>query len=500
MNLADERLKELGNPSLTEGECALLRCQAAADLIHRGQYEAASEVLGGLWQGIGRRPNVEGLDERTTAEVLHQAGALSGWLGASRQAQGAQDAAKDLLSESAALFERVGETAKAAFARSDLALCYWREGAYDEARVLLTRASDELADTDAERRAIILLRLITVECAAGRLHNALDLLKESGSVLSGSENHGLRGSFHNLHAVTLRRLGALEGHGDYYDRAIIEYTAAVYYYEQARHERYAASIENNLAFLLYKLGRYADAHEHLDRAQSVLARLRDEGTLAQVDETRARVLVAEKHYREAARVIEGAIKRLELGGESALLADALTLQGVVWARLGGYESSLNIMRRAVGVAEQAGALSNAGLAALTLVEEHGAHRSTTDEELYDFYRRADRLLKGTQNAEELARLRACARLVMRRLAGVQFGEKNFTLFSAVQELEAKLIWQALDEAGGSVTRAANILGIRHQTLSSMLNTRHKRLLSKRTPPEKRLKSIIKIPKNKPPES
>jgi hypothetical protein len=90
MTLADERLKELDNPSLTTDERALLRCQVAADFIHRGQYEAASEALGELWRGIGERPNVEGLGERATAEVLLQAGALSGWMGASRQAVGAQ--------------------------------------------------------------------------------------------------------------------------------------------------------------------------------------------------------------------------------------------------------------------------------------------------------------------------------------------------------------------------------------------------------------------------
>jgi DNA-binding NtrC family response regulator len=104
------------------------------------------------------------------------------------------------------------------------------------------------------------------------------------------------------------------------------------------------------------------------------------------------------------------------------------------------------------------------------------------------------LLKGTQNAEELARLRACARVLMRRLAGAQFGGKNFSLFGAVQELEAKLIGQALEESGGSVTRAAKLLGVRHQTLTSMLQTRHKGLQEKRTPAKKRLRSIIKKPK------
>ncbi len=61
MNLADERLRELDNPSLTENERALLRCRVAADLIHAGQYEKAREALGELWRGVGERPDVKKL-------------------------------------------------------------------------------------------------------------------------------------------------------------------------------------------------------------------------------------------------------------------------------------------------------------------------------------------------------------------------------------------------------------------------------------------------------
>src|SRR5437763_7643943 len=106
MTLADESLKELDNPSLATDERALIRCRVGADFIHAGQYEAAREALGELWKGTGERPNMEGLGERTAAEVLLQAGVLSGWLG---KEKGAQEAAKDLISESAALFERLGE-------------------------------------------------------------------------------------------------------------------------------------------------------------------------------------------------------------------------------------------------------------------------------------------------------------------------------------------------------------------------------------------------------
>src|SRR3712207_5632174 len=122
MNLTDERLRELDNPSLTENERALIRCRVAGDLTHKGQHDCAREALGELWRGIGERPNLEGLSESTAAEVLLQVGALSGWLGASRQVTGSQSAAKDLISESAALFERLGQTSRAALARSDLAL------------------------------------------------------------------------------------------------------------------------------------------------------------------------------------------------------------------------------------------------------------------------------------------------------------------------------------------------------------------------------------------
>jgi tetratricopeptide (TPR) repeat protein len=260
--------------------------------------------------------------------------------------------------------------------------------------------------------------------------------------------------------------------------------------EQEGHEQYSESTENNLAFLLYKLGRYRDAHAHLDRAQAVLTRIKDAGTLAQVDETRARVLVAERRYRDAERVLAGAVQTLEQGDKAALLAEALTVQGVVWARLWLYEESINVLRRAAELAESAGAQASAGLAVVTLIEEHGVTWRLYPDEVYE----AERLLKDSQEAEDAARLKVCARIVMKRLTTVQFGDKNFTFHGAVHEFEANLIQRALEESGGSVTKAARLLGLTHQTLGSILNTRHKKLTQKRKPVRKRLKSIIKEPK------
>jgi tetratricopeptide (TPR) repeat protein len=489
----DVHPRELDHPAPTpEAATALRRCRAAEDLVRRGQHEAAREALGGLWRGVGVRPDVAGLDEGTAAEVLLQVGALSGRLGASRRVQGAQAAAKELLGESAALFEMLGRGARAALARSDLALCCWREGSYEEARQLYAQAFDELGD--AAQRARVLLRRVTVECSAKRYDDALLLLKRHAQLFGEGAGHDLRGSFHAHTALVLRHLGTGAGNAGYFDRAIIEYTAAIFHYEQAPHERHLASNENNLALLLYRLGRHADAHEHLDRAQAILTRLKDLGALAQVDETRARVFAAEGRHRDAERVLAAAVKTLERGDESARLAEALTVQGVVMARLCDYEGSLGVLRRAAALAETAGAPAGAAQALLALIEEHGATPRLRPDEVYDAYVRADGLLGETQDAEEAARLRACALVTMKRLKIPQVGDEGFTLPDVLREFEARFIERALGESGGSLVAAARLLGITHQTLNSVLNTRHRRLSARRKPPQKRRKVTAKSPR------
>jgi tetratricopeptide (TPR) repeat protein len=424
------------------------------------------------------------------AEVLLQCGVLTGWLGSARTVSGVQEQAKDLISEALRIFQFEGRYEKVSEAQYELGMCYWRLGSFDEARVVMREALRPLKDIDVELKAKILIRRTVVEIWENRYYEALTILREAEPVFE-FVNDALKGRWHGQMGLVLIRLAGVEGNNDYADRAIIEFTAAIFHYEQAGHKRYCATNLNNLAMTLHKLGRYSEAHESLDRAQLIFTRLKDSGNLAQVDETRARVLVAEGKYREANRVVTGVVQTLDKSGELALLADALTVQGVVCARLGSFDTSLNILRQAFRISQESGALTSAGLAALTLIEEHGARR-LSETELYDLYRRADELLRTTQDAEDIARLRACARVVVRRVSGARLHDKNFTLQGAIYDLESKFIEQALDEAEGSVTHAAKLLGMRYQSLSNLLNTKHKRLLKKRTPVKKRRRSIVRM--------
>lgn len=493
MTLAEERLSQLGNHSLTGEGRALLRCQVAAEFIHAGQYEAAVEALGELWPGVGERPDVEGMAPAVAAEVLLQCGTLAGLLGGARNVPGAQEKAKDLLTEAAREFLSRGNHRKASEAQAELGACYWRSGAHDDARVIMREALRHLTESDVELKAKIHIRRTLIEISENRYHAALGILKEAEPVFE-SASDALKGKWHGQKALVLDMLATAQGDAELFDNAVIEYTAAIYHYELAKHERYCAGNLNNLAMLLNKLGRYEEAHEQLDRAGRIFNKLNDAGNLAQVDETRARVLLAERKYGEADRTLAAAVGTFERGGESALLADALTLQGVVRARLGDYDGSAAVLRRAADMAEGLGAQSDAGLALLTFIEEHGERRAVAPDELYGAYLKADQFLEETQDPEDAARLRACARVVMRRLAGVRLHDKGFSFYGAVHELEARLIEQALEETAGSVVGAARLLGLKHQTFTSMLQTRHQELLGKRKPQVKRRRSIIKRPK------
>jgi len=501
MTLADSLLRQLDDPTLSHDERALIRCELAADFEHRGQYEAARDALGELWRGVGQRPALAGLTERTTAEVLLRAGALSGWLASAAQDQEGQRAAKELISESITRFEALGELTRASAAQSDLGFIYWREAAFDEARAIYSDALKRLAgEDDPELRAKILIRCVLVESCSGRYNESLRILTESTKLFEESVNHALKGKFHNELGLVLRKLGTAERRPDYTDRAIIEYTAAAFHFEEAGHTSYRARAENNLGFLLYTVGRYDDAHGHLNNARILFISVKDKGSVAQVDETRARVLLAEGRAKEAERAVREAVRVLAKGGEQSLYAEALTTQGRVLAKLGNFPESRNTLRKAAGIAEAAGAVEDAGRALLVLLEEHGA--SLNEREFLESYRRADKLLAGTQDAETIARLRACAaRVVDARLAALpprryrstaEFWA-GFNLPEKVHAYEARYIRRALIDAKGVVTHAARLLGWDyHGTLQSMLDKggRHHDLSHLRTPQEKRKKSLI----------
>src|SRR5881227_1350997 len=180
MTLTSE-LTALRNQSrdLPIDERAELACHAAKRFEKIGEYDAAYEALSEFWPDRTQSPNVEALAESTKAEVLLRTGALAGWLGAADQTEGSQETAKDLITKSIEIFESRSEIQRVAEARGELALCYWREGAFQEARDTLASALGHLTEENAELRAVLLIRAGIVEMDSERLYESLRFFNEA---------------------------------------------------------------------------------------------------------------------------------------------------------------------------------------------------------------------------------------------------------------------------------------------------------------------------------
>lgn len=499
-------------------ERAQLLCARAKELEEAGEFEDARGAISEFWQRIGERPQVEGLDEIARAEVLLRAGALSGWIGSARQISGAQEVAKDLISESAGAFEKLGLVERIAEARIDLAICYWREGAFDEARITLDDALLRLGDLDSEQRLRAFLNKAIVEEVSNRYREALRLHREAAPLFEVSRNHALKGKFHNEYALVLKNLGLAEHRDDYLDRALIEFSAASFHFEQASHKRFQGVVENNLGFLFVQLGRFQDAQEHLSRARAVAEALKDQGLVAQFADTRARAFIAQGQFSRAETIARSSVKALEEGDQLSMLAEALTTHGTALARLGSYSKAHASLEKAIRVALSAGDPGSGGVAALSMAEELANHLPFT--ELLAYYRMAESELVNSRNPEILNRLGKCAKLLLltqslpaaedvsrvasrsngsgpshSQLSSEQADPPTFSLEASLEEqvlrYEGELIKRALETADGGVTRAARLLGVTHQGLAFILNGRQKNLLPSRKPAKPRRRSIIR---------
>jgi tetratricopeptide (TPR) repeat protein len=497
MNLTNQLLAQIDNPDIDHNERTRLRCQLAKKLEELGNYDGAREAMGDLWHGVGYTPILDGLDKGPAAEVLLRVGVLTGWIGSCRQIEGSQELAKNLITKSIEFFELLHDPEKIAEAQMELGHCYWREGAFNEARDFLKEALARLSDNAREIKAITLSRLATVERAATRLNDALSILNQAVPLIQIGDNDTLKGKLHNQLATVLENIARAERREDYIDHALIEYAAASFHFEQAGHRRYQGCVENNLGFLFCTLGRFAEAHEHLDRAQALFTSLKDASRLAGVDETRARVFLAEGRVADAEKLVRSAVQLLEKGGHQSLFAEALRTHGTALARLGRYEQAEGKLQRAIEVAQEAGDGEGAGQAALTMIEELGAELSS--EVLSATYERAAELLGNSQHPGIIARLNKCSQRVLHLLVScpTQIDWSGFSLRDAVRRYERRFIERALQESKGSVTRAARLLGLKHQTLIALMKSRHRDLMAARKPISRRRRSIIRNWDNSP---
>ena len=398
--------KNVGDPPLTRSEQVLACCAIAREKLEAGDYDSGCAALASWWT-LGEWPSHEGLSDSATAELLLIAGTLSGWVASSQRIAGGRKPAEALLSGSIAIFEQLGETKRAAEGRIELACSYYHQGAFDLARTILLSALQCLSDNERELRSVGLIRLAVVERLAGRLHDALAQLEQATPLLDSAD--WPRGRFHLEVANTLKDLGLAEEEKTFFERAFDHYRQALSHFKQIGNHRYTAIVENNYGLLLSSLKRFDEACVHLDRARRLFEMLRDNVRRAQVDETLAQLYLASEQYALAEEAINLSVDTLEISGEEAFFAEALTTRGIVLCRLGRKHEAKPNFERAQRVAERCGDYEAAGKALLILIEE--MCDQLADDERREIGAQANQLLANSQQHATRERLKKCLEMI-----------------------------------------------------------------------------------------
>lgn len=335
-------------------------CDRAKELEDSGEYLKATRAMGQWWQGVGVRPDMGDELASKKAAILSRVGALSGWLGSTQQVPGSQEKAKDLISEGANLFESIGFQQDWAEARSDLAVCYWREGAFDEARVILQDVLGSSFTFSSELKGKILLRLVTVEISSKHFETAFVLINQIASLLKDKENPLLLGKYYFYRAFTSRSQGEDQNSRDLLLSAVSDYQQAGVYYEKAKHYIYVANTETNLGNVHRLLNDYKNAHSHFDRAIYLYIKFKDKAHAAQVYECKAQTLLAENQLRDAEKAARTSVAMVRTGDEKSMLAESLTTLGIILSRKGNLKEAIESFEKAKGTALRVGDKESAG--------------------------------------------------------------------------------------------------------------------------------------------
>ena len=392
---------------MTQSGRVLETCLVARQKFQVGDYDAGCALLDPWW-ALGEWPNQNGLTQLAAAELLLIAGSLTNAVARAKRLGGGQRMAEALISGAVSLFDHAGEKQRSLEARIELACCYYHQGLFELAHSCLTSSASQLKEEDVELRAVALIRLAIVERHSGRLQEALGVLKQA-SRLEQQMTCWTQGRFKTEMANTLKDFGVAEGSNAYSVEALLHYEQAAQLFEQMGNLRYAAAVENNRGLLLLSLQRFSQAKSHLQRARKLFARLGDGVGCAQVADTLAQLYLASEKYNDADNEIHFAVNALETSGEDALLAEALTTQGLIKSRLGHRQEAKPILERARRVAERCGDREGAGRALLILIEE--MCDQLPDDERREIGAQANQLLANSQQLATRERLRKCLDMI-----------------------------------------------------------------------------------------
>lgn len=284
------------------------------DLAVCARYDEAIELLGSYWPGLAVEPAA------CEPGVMYSIGVLNTNLGFSEQNPRAQEVAKDCFSRAS----RGLKGDERDQCDMSLAIAYWRSGDEEEALIQFTQILER--PLSPENRFRGLHGCAVVLGSLGRHKEEAEYLAKARPFLD-EVSIAFRGRFHLEAAMNNRRLG-----GDL-NQSITDYRTALICFKQVKAEILEASVHNNLCAVYIDLKDFHQAHDHVEKAIEITARLGDKGRLAQCHDEQARIFLAQGQPKRAAQCAHDSIQLIS-GPVCGWAIDSRITYGTALARIG----------------------------------------------------------------------------------------------------------------------------------------------------------------------
>lgn len=194
------------------------------------------------------------------------------------------------------------------------AVTLYRAGKLTEARSLILSLFS-VAQTDDERLALF-NNWAMIERGMKNHTDAFSIYAWAGHLLDESVTDFQKGNYYFGRAVNYEETGEP-------GKALIDYSAARFYYEEGKHFTYLRSVENNTAWIIYKAGKPDEALSYLRSARKCLEGYGEPARAAEIDNTIAEILSDIGEQKTAFESVSKSILALSSPAEKLALSKSI---------------------------------------------------------------------------------------------------------------------------------------------------------------------------------
>lgn len=376
--------------------------------------ETVQSKISSVWTDFEKDPELSGIDELTSADLLQVCGSFLILHGNFRGLKDSQIHARNLLTKAIEIFEDHELYEKAAKAKLYFGYSYFNTDEVNEFDTIYDLLEEE-AKNQKWQEILLLARInrLIVFTLKENFDAANNLINQNAQLFNKSDNLRLKGMFFLESGIFYHQRKKFKLAKKYL-------TEAVNLFRKLEIERFEASSLNSLSLVYKDLRDFSKAHHTCDQSFSIYLKLKDYGSVPHILDSKALIYIEEKNFDEALKLVDVAINEFSNTDDVRGLLDAM------WTRC----ICLFSQKRSIDALAQ-------------FLEIHQTAIEKVGEVIAEKY--------------------------LRYFDDKIYFIEDLPLREEIANFKKNCVSRAIQKADGKITKAAKILGYKHQTVSNIKN-------------------------------